>query len=216
MFYYISNVISNFIKSGSSYVNINLVLWERIYLVISLIVFVLYVFQKPSSWILNSLKKILGLVTYYRYGFASKCVLDVFLIMESIYGWLQWRLKSQKCSKKSKKEATNKPNYFHLTTYIFLYAHTMLLVFYFGVRGKYKYIDFIHSVIMIIAYYLLAHKKKEAWLFVLASSLLYSYLLYQNNSVILFKYVIYAPISVLGFSRWKKNEQKNKKINDDK
>ena len=71
-----------------------------------------------------------------------------------------------------------------------------------SLKGASPYKDSIHTFCSIINYYLLAQKKREAWLFSLAGQVVYAYLFAKGLEPFAFKYVGYIFLSLRGFYQW--------------
>ena len=158
--------------------------------------------EKRYSWLLNILKKTLGLCIYYVRGLYIKCTLDVLLMGNSLYGWYQWGQEGKK--RRRPKEVTTLSVSMFLSYYVLGIAGAVVLGFVYDryLQADKPYMDGLHATMSLLNYYLLARKKREAWLFCLTGQIVYIYVCYEKGMLFLWKYILYSLLSMRGFWRW--------------
>ena len=171
--------------------------------------------RKGSSWILNIIKKLLGMVVYLTQGLYAKIMLDCVLILKSSYGLYKWGFRSKKRSSQQEITILTKEA---LLEFVAIALLGWLLVgsllywlynAYPALKGKRPFIDGFHASFTVINYYLLAQKKRESWLFCLAAQIAYAYLFITGVKPFALKYLGYIFLSLRGLHQWDKNYQKS-------
>lgn len=161
--------------------------------------------RNRKGWALNIVKKTMGFSIYLIKGLFIKCTLDVLLIMNSVYGWQQWKGGGTKKANQPVRVTTLRPALF-----LGIYALAIVIALGLGfVYSRYTaqkkpYLDGLHAVMSLLNYYFLAKKKREAWLFSLTGQIAYIYVCYDQKMIFLLKYILYTILSMRGFYRWHK------------
>ena len=158
--------------------------------------------EKREGFILNILKKILALPTYYEKSLYPKCTLDTILICESIYGWILWGHRGEKSQKRKEISALSLPSI--LASIATVGIGTSLLGFLYSryTSSSMPYPDSFHAVLTLSFYFLLAHKKREAWIFAILGNLCYVYICYQKSMFFIIKYCLYVVLSTNALLKW--------------
>ena len=190
-------------------------MWQLVSTVIAFTVVILTTQENGYAWALNILKKVMNFFIYFAGGLYAKCALDLLLIGKSGYGLYRWGYRSNRKAKKDKITTLLPINMLFytcmaLTIWLVLgYALDWAYMTWPKVQGKSPYIDSFHFAGSLINYYLLAHKKREAWIFSLGGQVAYAYLFATGLQPFAFKYVGYTILSIRGFYKWHKAAKAN-------
>lgn len=166
--------------------------------------------EKRYGWLLNIAKKTMGLCIYYLQSLYVKCTLDLILIIKSFYGWYRWGAKvKNKKSIEPKVTALSVEEIFGFSALGLIGMVVLGFVYGRYLNSSLAYEDGLHASMSLINYYLLAQKKREAWLFSLVGQLVYIHVCYTKGMLFFFKYVLYVFLSIRGFYKWHQAYEKN-------
>ena len=171
--------------------------------------------RKRYGWALNIAKKSLGLTLYFLKGLYVKCTLDLILIGKSFYGWYAWGAKKDSKDKKPLSVTALSWQAFFIY-YVGSIVAGLLLGYIYGhyLKADKSYLDGLHATMSIINYYLLAKRKREAWLFCLTGQVLYIHVCYTKGMFFFFKYLVYAVLSIRGLYQWDQTYKLSKEPNN--
>lgn len=147
----------------------------------------------------------------WQWSLLGDMIINAYYFLMSIYGWYIWTRKiapekHTPITLMTKKESVT-------TTYIFFasVAFVIAVYFYFEKWTSWTaYIDTLTTGLFFVGMWLLAKRKVENWLFLLAGNVisapLYFYKGYTISSML---YLIFIVISILGYRAWKQNLNKD-------
>ncbi len=158
-------------------------LFPWLYTICSIVAVLLSTKQNIRTWPLNASRKLLGLYIYYSQRLYVKCIVDLLLIFEGIYGWITWNKGKKDKTKRHSLQVSSLParrllllGCFTLVACLLIGWGFDLIYIYTKVKKSHPYLDGSHSLLVLITYGLLAHKKREAWLFYCLANMIYLYI----------------------------------------
>ena len=195
-----------------------LILWQSISTVIAFSVVIFTIQEKKFAWILNIFKKVVNFFIYFQKGLFAKLILDYILMIKSAYAFSTWDRKPKK-KRDAQHISALRPKELLLFCflvivgwlcfgYILAYAYSKWP----SLEGKKPYKDSFHAACSIVNYYLLAHKKREAWLFSLAGQIVYVTLFIKWKEPFAVKYLGYIFLSIRGFYKWHQAYKKHEAL----
>src|SRR5690554_873752 len=144
------------------------------------------------------------------YGLLGDLVINAYYFSMSIYGWYFWTRKVDSEHYTPIKKTTIKEKQISLGIFI----GTLFFIFIiYKVFDKWNswtaYVDTLTTAIFFVAMWLLARKKIENWLFLLAGNII-SFPLYFYKGLMFtsFQFLLFIVISIVGYKAWKKNLNK--------
>lgn len=161
---------------------------------------------------LSLLGTTITLYFYYSVGLYAKCLLNCIYIVLHVYGWYQWLYGGK----------NKTPLQISTTPYSQLVAWVVVGLLGAGVLGavlgRYSnadvpYWDSLHTVLALIAYWLLINKKIETWVVWLFADILYAVVLYYKG-IYLFSglYAFYIILVIHGYHTWRRSYQQTKAL----
>jgi len=129
--------------------------------------------------------------------------LQVFFVMQSIYGWVTW-------NKEDKRPISLYNEMLLTTSYIPLLRDILVMSFFWYITsysfdGNEQFLDSLTTGLSIIAMFLLAEKKLEAWILWIIVDILYIPLfLLSGHYLSAVTYFIFLILAILGFTNWLK------------
>lgn len=147
------------------------------------------------------------------YKLYSDAVLQVFYMIMSVYGWINWRKATKLDSNTS--DATNKLpiTTWKLKNHLIAYVIGSILALFLGLfwaqfGAALPYIDAFTTSFSIIATLMVAWKLLENWLYWIVIDIV-GVFVYFNRELYLFSllFIIYTLIAILGYYNWRKQYQ---------
>ena len=152
---------------------------------------------------------IIGVIAYLYIFYSTKlyadCLLQIFFIVQGIYGWYNWKIKLKNDLNVSKWAISNSIISFLMVVLVtFLIAQ--LLKAYTDASSPYP--DAFASCLSLMANWLMTKKKIESWIYWIAADLIYIGLfLYKGLHLSSFLYLVFLIMSIGGLINW--NRQRN-------
>lgn len=197
-----------------------LIVWQSVSTLIAFLVVIFTIHEKSFAWILNIIKKLMNFFIYYSKGLYAKITLDLILIIKSGYALYKWGYQPKKTRIKQNISALTMTELLFFTGLAIIGSLLIGFILNYSylvwpsLQGQNSYKDGFHTACSIINYYLLAQKKREAWLFSLAGQVVYAYLFATGLEPFAFKYIGYTFLSMRGFYKWHQAYRKNKAQTD--
>ena len=176
---------------------------------IGLIAGILYVIlaakQKPSCWIFGIIScACIAWKSFFDYRLIADGILQVFYIVIGFIGLIQWWKGS---GENLVKPIVTSPILQHaiaiVLCFLLAWPVSWVLIEYAG--AKYGYLDTTLTLLSVYATILLVKKDLHNWIYWTLIDVIYTELYWKSNGVLFaLLYLIYAFISIYGFSQWKK------------
>ena len=173
---------------------------------------ILVVKENIWCWFFAFISTALFIYLFHSVSLLSESLLNIYYLIMAIYGWLQWKNKSNK--------KHNKIQFWHLSTHIKIVSITLLLtpiVGYFmaSLGASFPYVDAFVAMLSVIATVMVAHKVFENWYYWLVVDSISIYLFWQKQLYFVAAlYVIYIVLIVVGIKAWKKTLVEGKLLKD--
>ena len=147
----------------------------------------------------------LSFFVYYAAGLYAKCLLNCIYIVLNSYGWYQWLYGGK--NKTRLKVSTTAPGLLVALVVLGLltaWGLGKLLTLY--SNAHLAYWDSLHTVICLIAHWLLIRKKLETWLFWTLADILYTVVCYYK-AIYLFSglHAFYIILAISGYFTWRRS-----------
>ncbi len=172
---------------------------EIIAVVFSLLSVIFAVKNKFLTWPFSIVGTIFFGILFYQTKTWGNMYLQSFFIIQSIYGWYNW--------KKDKVELPieSLDKYKNILYFIFTIVICILLIFLLSITGnKEPYLDGITTGLSITAVLLLSTKKIQTWYYWIVADVLYIYLFYYQElywSAVI--YFVFLLLAISGLKTWK-------------
>ena len=160
------------------------------------------------TWPSGIVNEIAFFILFYQVQLYSDMLLQVFFFVATVYGWLNWRKKSDKqaisqVSKQSKWAYLRIIACGALFLGFFINHIHELLPEYFSSKAAYPFIDAFTTVASVVATVLLAKKKIETWfLWIVIDIVCIALYFIKGIPVVAFEYMIFLIICFFGWKKW--------------
>lgn len=144
----------------------------------------------------------------YKWNLYGDMIINAYYFVMSLYGWYLW---SKPASDKNAALVISKtnPRDYKRSALIFIAAVAMItgVYIYFDKFGIWwSYIDILTTGLFFVGMYLLAKRKVEHWLFLIAGDFISIPLYYfKGYAITSALFLIYTIIAIFGYLEWKKN-----------
>ena len=173
----------------------------------SIIYVILAAKENIWCWLFGLVSVILSFVIYIQTKLYSDASLQVFYMIMSIYGWIQWK----QHPKNTKKLITTLTFRTHLLLFVTGLLGTFLLGrFWISYGAALPYTDAFTTSFSMITTFLVARKILENWLYWIVIDTV-CVLVYIQRDIPLFAllFFIYAIIAIFGWLHWRKTFQQS-------
>ncbi len=155
---------------------------------------------------------IMGIFVYYPAGLYAKCLLSFTYIILNIYGWHQWLYGGKG---KSPLQVSSMPPltlaYMLLLNVLATWGLGSVLSCFPGADQDWVYWDSWHTLICLMAQWMLVKKKLETWALWVIADILYTVVCY-GKGLYLFSglHVVYIFLAGHGYYKWRQSWRKQK------
>ena len=172
--------------------------------VLSFIYLYLSVKQKSSLWIFGFLCSLLYMVVFFQSKFYADMTLQVYYLVVSVYGWINWKFGKTKAGKEILITHTPKK----IVPILIIIAVAIYFAYYFVLRqtdSPLPRADSLTTALSIVATWMLAKKYIEYWLvFVFVDGLSAGLYFYKDLYPTAILFVVYTVMAVVGYYQWRK------------
>lgn len=174
--------------------------------ILSVIYLYLSIKQRIGLWLFGFLCSLLYVIVFFQAKFYADMSLQFYYLAVSIYGWINWRAKSQKSESVLAISKTNLKS-----GIIFLLITVAIYFLYYYVLSKFTdsplpRADSFTTALSIIATWMLARKKLEHWLlWIIIDSVSAGLYIYKGLYITSVLFGIYTIMAVVGYYQWRRS-----------
>lgn len=174
--------------------------------ILSVIYLYLSIKQRIGLWVFGFLCSLLYVIVFFQAKFYADMSLQFYYLAVSIYGWINWRAKSQKSESVLAISKTNLKS-----GIIFLLITVAIYFLYYYVLSKFTdsplpRADSFTTALSIIATWMLARKKLEHWLlWIIIDSVSAGLYIYKGLYITSILFGIYTIMAVVGYYQWRRS-----------
>lgn len=174
--------------------------------ILSVIYLYLSIKQRIGLWLFGFLCSLLYVIVFFQAKFYADMSLQFYYLAVSIYGWINWRAKSQKYESVLAISKTNLKS-----GIIFLLITVAIYFLYYYVLSKFTdsplpRADSFTTALSIIATWMLARKKLEHWLlWIIIDSVSAGLYIYKGLYITSILFGIYTIMAVVGYYQWRRS-----------
>lgn len=174
--------------------------------ILSVIYLYLSIKQRIGLWVFGFLCSLLYVIVFFQAKFYADMSLQFYYLAVSIYGWINWRAKSQKYESVLAISKTNLKS-----GIIFLLITVAIYFLYYYVLSKFTdsplpRADSFTTALSIIATWMLARKKLEHWLlWIIIDSVSAGLYIYKGLYITSILFGIYTIMAVVGYYQWRRS-----------
>ena len=169
--------------------------------------------QKIALWIFGILCSALYLVVFFQAKFYAGVTLQLYYLVVSVYGWINWQLGRNKQTGAEllvKKITKNQIVVSAILTFVITGIYYFVLVNF--TDSPVPVGDSFTVALAIVATWMLTQKILENWLvFVISNALCTALFLYKELYPTVVLYIVYTVMAVVGYFRWKRTMEENVK-----
>lgn len=177
--------------------------------ILSLIYLYLSVKQRASLWIFGFLCSVLYTVVFFQSKFYADMTLQVYYMVVSVYGWINW--KSSK--NKTEKELPISRVPVKIIPYLLLITAAIFFAYYFVLLqtdSPLPKADSFTTALSIVATWMLAKKYIEYWIvFIIVDAVSAGLYFYKDLYPTAILFVFYTIMAVVGYFEWRKTMLQN-------
>lgn len=174
---------------------------EMVAVLCALLYLILVVKENIWCWFFAFISTAIFIYLFYHVSLLSESLLNIYYLVMAVYGWWQWRQKSDQPSAQI--------HHWPLKKHLIVCATTIILTPIIGFLMKklgasFPYIDAFVAILAVIATMMVAYKVFENWYYWLLVDTISIYLFWQKElylTAILF--VIYITLIFIGIKQWK-------------
>ena len=170
--------------------------------------------QKIALWIFGILCSALYLVVFFQAKFYAGVTLQLYYLVVSVYGWINWQLGRNKQTGAEllvKKITKNQIVVSVILTFVITGIYYFVLVNF--TDSPVPVGDSFTVALAIVATWMLTQKILENWLvFVISNALCTALFLYKELYPTVVLYIVYTVMAVVGYFRWKRTMEENVEI----
>jgi nicotinamide mononucleotide transporter len=171
-------------------------------IILAMIVIMLDTQEKVLARPLSIIGTVMSFFLYYPAGLYAKCLHNVANLFLNAYGWYQW-LYGGKHKTFLQVSKTNARTLLHMLLVGVLGTATLGTLLHQYSHADLPYWDSLHTVVCLIAQWMLAKKKLENWVLWVLADILYAVVLYYKG-LYLFSglHVFYTFLALYGYQTW--------------
>ena len=161
--------------------------------------------QKVINWPIFIIANVISIFIYRDKGLYAKCGFTIFAIINSFYGWYLWANGGPKKEGITVTRSSTK-------TLLLFFIIGLIATFTIGeiikkyTNSEIAFWDAFYASFAVIAHWLMANKKIEAWIIWLVVDIVFANICLDKSLYILvIKSFFYTIISVYGYLEWRKS-----------
>lgn len=169
---------------------------ESIAVTFSLLSVYFTVKNKIIAWPFGIVGILFYALYYYNIGVIGNTFLQFPFLIQSIYGWYNWKNINKKITKIG---YSNAINYSFYTVLSFLLLYSMFIY----ADDNYPFFDSLTTSLSLMAMTLLAYRKLESWYYWITVDILYViFFIYIDSYLSAITYFIFLILAIIGLKKW--------------
>lgn len=163
---------------------------------------------KRYAWLIGIAAIILNFILYWQKGIYGHLLLEIIYLFTMLYGWYHWSAKKSPFLIRTLKFSQGLGYSLLATVSIPLMAQALM----YGINSDIPYWDATTTVLSLLAQWLLCIKVLDCWIvWFVVDALIASLQWHKSIPFHSVLHVLYLAMAVLGFIRWKKLYQQQKR-----
>ena len=148
---------------------------------------------------------------FIKNGLFANAIINFLYFAMSVFGWWNWnRQRTNDESLKSEVLKVTNLNKKESVIIGFLWSAALFLIIMFAPKDISIRLDYLTSILGLIAMWLTSIKKVENWIFyIVADIILIPLCIYNGLYLTSLQYVVYTILAIMGYINWNKEAKKN-------
>ena len=149
---------------------------------------------------------------FIKNGLFANAIINFLYFAMSVFGWWNWNRQRTTDNRQQTTEVLRVTNLNKKESVIigFLWSAALFLIIMFAPKNISIRLDYLTSILGLIAMWLTSIKKVENWIFyIVADIILIPLCIYNGLYLTSLQYVVYTILAIMGYISWNKEAKKN-------